>query len=282
MFFSRRWQYGLRAAALIARWLEPPAEDSPVRFVLLSSPRSGSTWTLDLLNSHPQVVGFSEVFAHDHFGNMPDGGCQDVSTWDSYATLKLPSRGRWGRLRLYFEYLDQHVYARQPGVSVVGFKLMHAQAQRGIAIPLYLKIRQVSVIHLIRWNHLDVLLSEEARKIRKYYHATAGSDVAPVRIQVEPETLEYRLQQRDDSIRQACAAFRRLGVPYREIVYEDLLQDKSRFSEILEFLSVEPDQQPPSSPLQKLNSTDHRQLIDNYAEVASALQGTRFAELLRG
>jgi hypothetical protein len=279
MFVSRRWQLGLQKAGWIRRFLEPPAE-APNRFVLLSTPRSGTTWTLDLLNSHPDIVAFSEVFAHDHFGNMPDGGCQNVSTWDSYSTLKLPDLGRWGRLQLYFQYLDGQVFALQHGAPVVGFKMMYGQAIRGFAIPLYLKIRQVSVLHLIRWNHLDVLLSEEGRKIRKYYHASRDSEVAPIQIYIEPETLEYRLEQRDDFIRQACRSFQQLGVPYCELVYEDLLRDDLRIRAVLDFLAVESHTEALCSPLRKLNSTNHRELIANYEDVVAALRHTRFADLL--
>ena len=210
---------------------------------------------------------------------MPQGGCQDVQTWDSYATLRLPALGRWGRIRLYFDYLDHEVFSSRHDARAVGFKMMYAQAQRGFAIPFYLRVRRVAVVHLIRWNHLNVLLSEEARKIRKYYHAPQGTDVARVQIYVEPETLEYRLAQRDDTIRQAQRSFQELGVPYHEISYEDLVDDESRINEALDFLAVETNQTL-HSPLTKLNSANHRQLIANYDEVAAALSGTRFVGLL--
>ena len=119
------------------------------------------SWLVDLLDSHPEVTCFSEVFVHDHYGSLPHGGRQDVDSWDSYSTLRLPGLGRRQRLRLYFEYLDQQIYSARDGVSTIGFKLMYSHATRGFGIPAYLKLANVSIIHLVRENHLDVLISEE-------------------------------------------------------------------------------------------------------------------------
>jgi hypothetical protein len=234
----------------------------------------------DLLNSHPEIVCFSEVFAHDHFGTMPHGGCHDVPTWDSYATPKLPNLGRWGRLRLYFEYLDQEVYSPRHGAPVVGFKMMYSQAVRGFGIPAYLKIRAVSILHLIRANHLDVLLSEEAVRLRKYHHAAPGAEVEPARVTLEPHTLEYRLEQCDRMIRSARRAFSRLGVPCLEIAYEDLLADDAPMRECLGFLDVEPGPGELTSSFQKLSPASHREMIANYDDVRRALRNTRFSQLL--
>src|SRR5688572_27130006 len=101
MLLPSRWQTALRWLPAARRWLPAPPADLR-RFIVLSNPRSGSTWLIDLLNSHPDVVCFSELFAHDHFGNMPHGGAQHAPTWDSYATLKMLRLGRRERFRLYF------------------------------------------------------------------------------------------------------------------------------------------------------------------------------------
>ncbi len=234
---------------------------------------------IDLLNSDPRVTCYSEVFAHDHYGNMPDGGCRDAATWDSYATLRLPQLNRWGRFHLYFEYLDTQIFAPRPQVDAVGFKLMYYQADRGFGIPAYLRQRQVSVIHLIRLNHLDVILSEEAVRVRKYHHAAPGAEVAAVKVRIEPQTLVYRLEERDGMIQSAREECRQLGTPCLELIYEDLLADVSRLDECFQFLGIEATDSLTSS-YQKLNPKSHREILANYEEVAEALAPTRFAQLL--
>ena len=280
MALYRRWAWPLRWMGAFSTFLPDPPETGIRQFVLMTSPRSGSTWVTDLLDSHPDIVCFSEVFAHDHFGNMPDGGCHDVTTWDSYSTLRLPELGRWGRLRLYFEFLDQEIYSSRHNAAAVGFKMMYRQAQRGFGIPAYLKIRNVCVVHLIRFNHLDVLLSEEAVRARKYHHAAPGTEVVPVRITLEPRTLAYRLEQREQMIRQARESYSGLGLPYLEVAYEDLRKDVSVILQCLQFLGVEADLEKLSCSTRKLNPDSHRDAIVNYDEVERALRDTRFADLL--
>lgn len=279
MLLPTRWQTALRWLPQARRWLPPTPAHAVRRFVVLANPRSGSTWLIDLLHSHPEIVCFSEIFAHDHFGNMPHGGAQHVPTWDSYATLKLPGLGRRERFQLYFRYLDDEIFSPRHGAAAIGFKMMYFQLVRGFGIPAYLRHREVAVLHLVRLNHLDVILSEEARKVRKFYHAPAGADVPPVRIELEPETLAYRLAQRDQEIEEARTACRHL-FHTREVIYEDLVAGRQSLASILSFLGVDPDA-PLRSEFQKLSPRDHRESISNYDAVAAALRDTPYARLLR-
>lgn len=279
MLVPSRWQLALRFMPWLARSLPRPPENSPRRFVVLSYPRSGSTWLIDLLNSHPQIVCFSEIFAHDHFGNMPHGGAQQAPTWDSYATLRLPTLGRHQRLALYFRYLDEQIYTARHGAAAVGFKMMYFQMARGFGIPAYLRLRSVDVVHLIRLNHLDVILSEEARKVRKFYHAPAGADVPPVRLALEPETLVYRLEQREGEIEAARRQCRAL-FSTREVIYEDLVEGRQPLHETLSWLGVDGGAEL-HSDFQKLSPREHARTLTNFEAVAAALRGTRFAQLLR-
>ena len=74
--------------------------------------------------------------------------------------------------------------------------------------------------------------------------------------------------------------FKRVGIPYTEVIYEDLVGNEEQgFDELFRFLGVEP--APVSSSLQKVNPTSHEELIENYGEVREALEGTKFAGQLR-
>ena len=100
-----------------------------------------------------------------------------------------------------------------------------------------------------------------------------------MRIRLQTDDLLRRMTLHERAIEGARVRFKRVGLPYREVVYEDMADDERRFATIFEFLGVEP--QPVSSSLQKVNPTAHEELIENYGEVRDALEGTRFAAQLR-
>jgi hypothetical protein len=141
-------------------------------------------------------------------------------------------------------------------------------------------LKRVRIIHLIRRNALDVVLSKEAGAARGgKLHARAGDDVERVRVRLQTDDLLRRMTLHERAIEGARVRFKRVGLPYREVIYEDLAGDESGFTSLFEFLGVEP--APVSSSLQKVNPTVHEELIENYGEVRDALDGTKYAEQLR-
>ena len=137
-------------------------------------------------------------------------------------------------------------------------------------------LKRVRIIHLIRRNALDVVLSKEAGAARRgRLHARDGEDVEQVRLNLDTDTLLRRMTLHERAIAGARVRFKRVGLPYTEVVYEDLAADDSGFASLFEFLDVEP--APVSSSLQKLNPTSHEELIENYGEVRDALAETEFA-----
>ena len=61
-------------------------------FVVLSTQRSGSTWVVDMLTSHPRVVAYSELFMHGGEGKPRWSGAQDLPYWQTYAQRQAPAR----------------------------------------------------------------------------------------------------------------------------------------------------------------------------------------------
>jgi len=249
------------------------------RFIVLSTQRSGSTWVVDMLNSHPHVLAYSELFMHGGEGIPQWSREQDVPYWQTFVAEK-----GGGRLVMTFwlwRYLDR-AYTPRPGIDAVGFKLMYSQLTP-VARPLVpaLWLRRARVIHLIRRNALDVVLSKEAGAARRgVLHAREGHAVEAVRIRLRTEDLLERMNAHEREIERARARFRRIGLPYCEVVYEDLVRDEeSGFASLFQFLGVRAE--PVSSALQKVNPTSHEELIENYGEVREALEGTRFAPQLR-
>jgi hypothetical protein len=222
------------------------------------------------------VIAYSELFMHGGEGKPRWGQEQDLPYWQTYSRDK----SRVAKPYWLWHYLGE-AYRERPDVDAVGFKLMYSQLTR-ISRPLMpmLWLKRVRIIHLIRRNALDVVLSKEAGAAREgRLHARDGEDIEAVRLNLDTDTLLRRMTLHERAIAGARVRFKKVGLPYTEVVYEDLAADESGFASLFEFLSVEPTAV--SSSLQKLNPTSHEALIENYGEVRDALAETEFAGLLR-
>lgn len=249
------------------------------RFVLLSTQRSGSTWVVDMLNSHPGVVAYTELFIHGASTRTKWAGEKDIEFWQVLVKKEGSPKGRLGRTRLLWDYLGQ-VYRDRPGVDAVGFKLMYSQLQVSKPLVPALVLRRPRVVHLVRRNGLDIVLSKETGAARGALHARSGEQVAAISVRLPTDDLLERLEAHDRAVEKARRRFQRLRLPYLEIAYEDLVREQAQgFERIFDFLGV-PGTGELSSSLQKLNPTSHEQVIENYDEVRELLTGTRFEQQL--
>lgn len=248
------------------------------RFVLLSTQRSGSTWVIDMLNSHPAVKAYEELFLEDWKERPTWAGATDIPTWNAHWAREGARFKLLARSRACFHYLDRVYTPRDQALEAIGFKLMYSQFRRLPAILGYMLARRTAIVHLIRSNYLDVLLSEESKTIRGVPHAF--KEVENVQVALDTSSLLDTLRWKGRKIRVARTLFSHLGLPYLELTYEELLADGARFGTILCFLGIEGNAEGLRTPLRKLNKGSHRQLIANYEEVQQLLQGTRYAGLL--
>lgn len=252
--------------------------EGAVRFVTVATQRSGSTWLTDLLNSHPEVASYTELLLPEGKGVPEWGKYKDVLYWRSYRE-EMPS----GLVRVIrplglYRYLDE-VFSRHQDKSAVGMKLMYGQLVRLPETLIYLRSRRVRVVHLLRRNLLDVILSGMAKAVRAQAHAHAGDRVEQVRAYVDPSWLLQQLKRRGRQQRAFAQLLRHLGVPYHEIVYEDIVSDPSALTACMEFIGCEP--RTLVSDMTKLNPARHPDFIENFSEVEAKLANTPFAALLR-
>ena len=251
-----------------------------VKFVVLTTQRSGSTWVIDMLNSHPCVVAYSELFLETSKERPVWSGAKDVLLYNAYrrrhgghslTPFKNPS--------LCFGYLDDIYTSGEKTIRSIGFKLMYGQlCQHLFCLLPYLLIKRVAIIHLVRLTFLDVVLSEEAVRIKNTAHAR--EEVHQVQMALDPDTLLKRLGKKAKKVGWARRIFSHLGLPYLEVSYEDLAAGRVGFEALLEFLGITSDCEALDSSFKRLNKGTHRDLIENYDEVAALLAGTPYAHLL--
>ncbi|MBC7236746.1 MAG: sulfotransferase [Chloroflexi bacterium] len=253
--------------------------DEVIRFCIVTTQRSGSTWLMDLLASHPRVRAYNEVFIPERWHRVQ----RKPGVSELYAAMQpqlyfyqFQARSRRPRPWATFDYLDL-ICAPSAEYDAVGFKLMLDQWKRHLELTWKLKRDAYRVVHLIRENFLDSLISTEMVRKRGIPHASR--DLPPDQVYIDPATLVHRLGRLERQRRRGEWLLRVAGLPVLRLTYEGLCEDpEGAIGSISDFLGVE--RRPLRSELKKLNRAAHWESIANYEEVRRALAGTAYESLL--
>lgn len=253
-----------------------------IRFVVLSMPRSGTSWVMERLSAHPAVGAYGELLlaARTGYQRWPPGA-GDRPFFETYLEERgIPNSHRGRHLHL-FEFLD-YVYAPRADRCAIGFKTMYRSAASYPELLAYFRLRAVRVLHLVRINLLDVALSQAGIALRRSPHAWSPDERDDIRVPLDTDDLVHKLRsfQRDRAIARYMLRVARLRV--YEVTYEDLLASDRVLYRALGFLDVpNPAAHPLPSGMLKLATTSHREGIANYEAVDTCLRGTRFHRFLR-
>ena len=250
------------------------ADKNACRFVILTSPRSGSTWLVSLLNQINSISAYGELF-------LPRKRKPGKTQWDedfayphfvetNYARAKFRAMG-------VFSYLDE-LYS-QPGV--VGFKLMYSQMRKFPEVLAYLLIHRVRVIHLVRQNPLDLVISAAVKRKLQQSHRLAGQQVAEhVQVELNTKTLIRKLEAKQRKINKGKKLLHLTGLTVLDVAYEDMQKGPNEFQAICRFLSAPIQNEMPSSRFVKMRQESQAEVLKNYGEVRETLAGTQFMAFL--
>lgn len=242
-------------------------------FVLFTTQRSGSTWVASVLNGFDDVVVHDELLLRRRRSTEP--------RWDSEFAYPryVETRGRYGRLRpvSVFSYLNA-LYASD---RWVGFKLMYSDVKAYPEVLPYLLARRMRVVHLVRRNHLDVLISFAVKRDIGKAHILAAED-RPQALSIELDTTSLlgdleRLQRKHGVARRLLELGR---FKHLEIAYEDLVRDPSTFRELLRFLDIPSTDDVAGSNIVRTRQGTQSDVLSNYDDVRRTLAGSKFADLL--
>ena len=143
------------------------ALSAPRPFLVFTTQRSGSQWTMDLLGSQEGI------------GTPADGGAQSEMMLPTHrANAERWKSFKWQAWRDEAERAFANVSARNPAALAVGWKLMHNQVPAPLIGPFVQWVRNnsIRVVHLVREaSLLQYLSSAEARRTN-VYHALSGGD----------------------------------------------------------------------------------------------------------
>jgi LPS sulfotransferase NodH len=247
-------------------------------FVVYTSPRSGSSWLVDLLDSSSRIAAYAELFLPGD-RTTPDYGSRDVERFESTLEPGRPSGGRLLAPRR-IAYL-RRLYAARPGIDAIGFKLMYEHPRAHPGLFPYLAARRVRVVHLVRANTLDQLLSWETASAGGVFRAHAGDGIAPVQVRLEAATVVQRLEMMQEAVTRAETTLARCRARVFTLAYESLRDDPDVVGFIARtFLGVDASGWEPHSTLVPTTTAPRDEVIENVGEVRAALAGSRFAWML--
>lgn len=140
---------------------------APRPFLVFTTQRSGSQWTMDLLGSQEGI------------GTPADGGEQSESMLPTHRANQQHWKSfKWQSWRDEAERAFANVSARNPAALAVGWKLMYNQVPVQLIGPFVQWVRNNSIrlVHLVREASLLQHLSTGEARRTKVYHALSGGD----------------------------------------------------------------------------------------------------------
>lgn len=239
-----------------------------VKFIILSTQRTGSSLLQALLNSHSRIDSYVEIF-------MPKNEKKD--SFASYRRNSLQRRVLYivNRSSITRDYLEEF-FAKGSPVDAKGFKFMYGQARRFPEVASWCEANDVRVVHLIRENFLKIIVSGKIAKQRGVYHSTRRLDAIKVRI--DPRAIISQLEKIEAQVNMYRQIFSYGS--YLEVNYEILVANTAdEAKRLLRFLDVETDE-PLTSDLKKINPNSLADLVENYNDVKNELLGSPFEKFL--
>lgn len=238
-------------------------------FVVLSTPRTGSTLLCLLLDSHPEIVCHGEIFNKAFIDLAPS-----LAGNAHFRTEGLHLRDEKPYATLEMAY----AVGRKAGARATGFKMQ--PGQNDAIFMAVLRDRRIRKIVLARRNLLKCYTSHLIAVETHYWTTFTDRTGSPRTAQVIVNPVAFRgyaLNVRH--IHHVIRGFvDRERQPALFLDYEDLLGESVQ-REVLAFLGAEPDVALTAS-VRPHNPPSIRDRVANYDELVARLAGTEWEEML--
>jgi len=232
-------------------------------FVILSAPRTGSTFVCDLLDSHPNIICHSELFK-----------VNSVLPADS-TPLPWYLANRWLRdiAPLFFLHLVWH---KSSDAKAVGFKLFKGHDKR--ILRYILKHPEIKAVLLTRENVIRQYTSYMLAKRSHVFHSFHG-DYKAQSITINLDHFWRWTTKQQSFFKEVRDEMHERGRELHELTYEQVTSDGDEPDALLSFLGIEPNAEL-SSRLTKLNKKPLSETVKNDEELKQELTGTKYEHLL--
>jgi LPS sulfotransferase NodH len=236
------------------------------KFVVFTTPRTGSSLLIKTLDAHPEIFCGGEMFflKGDIYHNETR-----YPFWRFPVNSKINYLVNYPKLFLTLpRFLNKFYATNDASIKAKGFKLMHFQTYYTPGIFNYLRNHGVKVIVLIRKNILRNTLSDLRARSTKIYHTNGNVATATIPMfHVKVNELEKKMKQIESFNKQLDKSTANLD---RKIIYyEDYENWNETISGVLKYLNVA--DMPLQAVSKKLNPDSLKDMIANYEEVETWL-----------
>lgn len=249
--------------------------------IILTTQRTGSTFLVTCLDSHPDVCCLGELLAGSRLFRVPDLVYKSRYGTKAYRFLR---SGAWYPTRMMRRFLDEaRIGSMELGMRpVMAFKVMYNQIRPPWTLDFLRKRTEIRILHLRRNNLLKVYVSNMLLTVKRddrwQPHATAPVAAVSMNISsaaaidfVKHAVAEYDAHER---------IFRdhpRLALSYETMIDGQALRAEVA-RDVCRFLGIADHAM--QSNLVKVNPERLQDMIANYDEFASAIRKTEFADML--
>jgi hypothetical protein len=270
------------------------------RFIILTTPRSGSTAFRLWLNSHRFIRCHDEVLlkrldALDSIHHFVQSTRRYEDKNSSYERNVLGYPNDRFSTMLLHDFLDELFNNREtcgpwdtPGnmqdyhpivnfdeEKAVGIKLMSYSLDNHF-LNYWIKSNSVRIIHLVRGNILKQYVSSVAAQKRRLWFSDRIHE--PVRVSIDPDTAKDFLQKMEALHTGIPGRFP--DNPYTRISYEAFCGRPDKLaSGICSFLEV-PESAMEMPIIKKLNPLRLSEIVENYSDIVAAFRGGRYEKFL--
>lgn len=234
---------------------------APLRYAVLTTQRSGSTWLMSSLNALPGVTGYFELFL-PHYPAKDPSWLVDPHPEGFYGWSR---QGRMPRPLSTWRYLSG-LPERAPDAAAVGFKVMINQAMRYYpeVLPL-LRVQGYRLIVLTR-DPLALAISRHFARATGVSHRT--DPAALRRVRIDPAWARRDIRKRLLEFRLARHVVRTLGFQAYWVDYAELFDaDPTARRGLPAYLGAAGSELGEGSPLVKVVNAPYSEVVENYAEL---------------
>jgi len=230
-------------------------------FIILTTPRTGSTWLGTLLDGHSDIVTYGELFLPY---DVPEK-YQDLRRNDPEKYFRFKKEHRYIHPLKTWHYLDS-VFNHHVDKNS-GFKLMAWPLIKNPMMALYILKRKIPIIYLKR-DIKDRVLSYEIAAQKDSFHdlKTEKTPLNAEKVTLSPSKVKKRLLRErffDFYLNLLTKIAKKHCVC---IDYSDLEQNTDqKMAEIYSFLGLTP--QSAESIIQKSSVSSFEESIENFAEI---------------
>ncbi|MGK7946198.1 MAG: sulfotransferase domain-containing protein [Microcystaceae cyanobacterium] len=254
------------------------------KFCIVTTQRSGSSWLVKLLGSHPDIVSHPELFNDSETKlNLLRNSEPDMLHYCMFREKHNYNQRPFITFQ-YFDYLEKKISVNH--CQAMGFKVMYDQIGLKPEILINIVIRRYKIVHLMRNNYLDIIISranawgKEGTKVgNKVVFTTKPVDLKP--IELDCSKLIEEMAKLEHESRKYQFLLKYIPNKVININYESLLNNReSVLEELCSFLEVKCLGSELQSSLQKISSKSNQEKIMNYTEVKKTLENTKYSVFL--